>query len=67
VGGADALENLWPLELSENRGSGSTLASTQLRVPGESATVPMETAKRKAARQSVWLVIDRTGPGKRRL
>ncbi len=67
VGGADALENLWPLDLGENRASGSTLASTELRVPGESTTIPMEAAKKKARTQSVWLVIDRTGKAKRRL
>jgi len=67
VGGADALENLWPLDLGENRASGATLASAQLRVPGESTTIPMETAKKRARNQSVWLVIDRTGKAKRRL
>jgi hypothetical protein len=57
VGGPDVMENLWPLELSENRTSGGTLASSALEVPGSNASLPMETAKKQAKTRSVWLVI----------
>jgi hypothetical protein len=67
MGGADALENLWPLDLSENRGAGATLAGAELKVPGDPTPVPMETVKTKARRHSVWIVMTRHAGGRRRL
>jgi len=34
MGGVDRIDNLWPLDASENRGAGSTLAQTEVDVGG---------------------------------
>jgi TusA-related sulfurtransferase len=58
LGGENVLENLWPLELSENRSSGGALAS----MPIEKTN--MEALKDKTENQEVWMVIAETKKSK---
>ena len=46
-GGQDIVENLWPLEKSRNRSSGSTLKSYQVTYPKTGREVPLSTLKKR--------------------
>lgn len=47
LGGPDAINNLWPLPLGENRSSGSTVKSMAVKFKGKSMTVHEARQKRK--------------------
>ena len=47
IGGPDNLDNLWPLDRSENRSSGSTVKSIKVQFKGEEMTVHMAREKLK--------------------
>lgn len=47
IGGPDHLDNLWPLDRSENRSSGSVVKSLQVRLGTDTLTVHEARAKRK--------------------
>ena len=59
IGGENVLENLWPLDASENRSSGSALAGARLRKP-DGSEVTMEALKNRARRTPTWLIITST-------
>ncbi len=59
VGGRNVEENLWPLDASENRSSGSTLSRADFR-KSNGDTVPMSEVKTEAAQREVWFRIDST-------
>lgn len=62
VGGVDDLKNLWPLDASENRSSGSTLADGKYEVGN--ATITMADLKARARKGAnppeVWIKIGST-------
>jgi len=58
VGGNDELANLWPLNASENRSSGSSLSRMKFGT-GEKMTQ----LKKKAATKDVWIKVKSTKPG----
>jgi hypothetical protein len=55
LGGPDALFNLWPLPMGENRGSGSTIKS--LKVTFGRGTVTVHEAREKRKKKSLHLLI----------
>jgi hypothetical protein len=60
LGGADELENLWPLERGENRGAGSTIRGAQFDVSG-AGRMSMDHLKARAqSGTDVWLVLTKT-------
>jgi hypothetical protein len=63
LGGKDRIENLWPLDKSENRGAGSLVKSAQLDLP-DGGKIAMSELKERAQRgAAVWLVIRSTKGG----
>jgi hypothetical protein len=60
LGGEDVLENLWPLDASENRGAGSVVRGAQFDTAG-GGRVSMEELKARARKGTdVWLVLTKT-------
>jgi hypothetical protein len=60
IGGPNALPNMWPLTASENRSSGSRIASMNLTKP-DGAQISMESLKARArSGVDVWLLITAT-------
>lgn len=60
IGGkpADTLANLWPLDLSVNRRSGSTVRGYKFPHGKAGAEVDMKTVKKVASTRDVWIKID---------
>ena len=55
LGGPDELENLWPLQASENRSSGSTVKSMAVTYKGEQMTV--HEARKKRDKDFLYLLV----------
>jgi hypothetical protein len=59
VGGRNVEQNLWPLDASENRSSGSTLSRADFK-KADGDTVPMSEVKTEAGEREIWFRIDST-------
>jgi hypothetical protein len=57
VGGPNILENLWPLDASENRSSGAALAARKVKKPDGKEITLDDAAK---AKPDLWLIIVKT-------
>ncbi len=58
LGGPDAISNLWPLQLGENRSSGSTVKS--MKVTFQSKSVTVHEARQKRKKKPLHLLIKST-------
>lgn len=61
LGGPNSLDNLWPLNASINRGSGSAISRMIFPLPG-GKTIAMPDLKKEAEarKREVWIVIEKT-------
>jgi hypothetical protein len=59
LGGPNSVDNLWPLDASENRSGGSRVASMVFNRPG-AAPISMNDLKTRARTTPVWLILTRT-------
>jgi hypothetical protein len=61
LGGPDSPENLWPLDLGENRSSGSVLSKAQVEVEGKPMGLKDARDKRQKEKSApLWLIIKST-------
>lgn len=59
MGGENVVENLWPLDKSENRSSGSILSSKTFTKP-DGDRISMPELKQEAKSRSIWFTITKT-------
>lgn len=60
LGGPNILENLWPLDMGENRSSGSIISTMEFEQPNNTRKISMSDLKKQANSKPIWLLLTKT-------